>query len=78
MVHYRCKCCGGDHPAPVPFAEKLYFDASATLDLTFECPISGTTACYNKTDLFLPETEPQPALRTWRGIGRRRSAGPAH
>jgi hypothetical protein len=55
MVYYRCKGCGGEHPAPVPFAEKLYFDASVTLDLTFECPVTGESRLYNKTDMVWRE-----------------------
>src|SRR5690606_24819522 len=40
-VYYRCAACGGEHPSPVSYAEKLYFDSPATLDLNFECPATG-------------------------------------
>jgi len=56
-VHYRCKRCGETHPSPVPFAEKLYFDAAVTLDLEFECPKLEETAVYNKTDMFWKEPD---------------------
>jgi hypothetical protein len=57
MVHFRCKACGAEHPAPVPFAEKLYFDTAATLEINFECPEKGVTRRYNKTDLLWREVE---------------------
>lgn len=56
-VYYRCKLCRNEHPSPVPFAEKIYFDASATLDLGFECPETGESARYNRTDLLWKDTE---------------------
>lgn len=55
MVHFRCKHCRNDHPLLLPFAEKLYFDASATLDLELECPDGQGSSRYNKTDLLWKE-----------------------
>jgi hypothetical protein len=56
-VYYRCKFCRHEHPPPVSFAEKIYFDTSATLDLGFECPQTGQSARYNRTDLLWRDTE---------------------
>ena len=64
MVHFRCKSCGEDHPAPVPFAEKLYFDAAVTLDFQLECPESGDRHSYNKTDLIWRVSDAHHAVGT--------------
>lgn len=67
MVHFRCKSCGGEHPAILPFAEKLYFDAAATLDFELECPETGEVRLYNKTDLVWRDVDVgRPAGRTAR------------
>jgi hypothetical protein len=63
MVHYRCKHCRNEHPLLLPFAEKLYFDAAATLDLELECPEKKARGQYNKTDLVWKE-EPEPQAVT--------------
>lgn len=42
---------------PVSYAEKLMFDASATIDLRFDCPVRGESAYYNRTDLHWMDEE---------------------
>ncbi|HWV58547.1 MAG TPA: hypothetical protein VNZ57_13920 [Longimicrobiales bacterium] len=64
MVHFRCKSCGDEHPASIPFAEKLYFDAAVTLEFQLECSRTGQIDVYNKTDLTWRETGLQSAVRT--------------
>lgn len=66
-VYYRCKACGGEHPSPVSYAEKLYFDAAATLDVHFECPETGREGRYNRTDMVWRDTEPEEARPSMRG-----------
>lgn len=66
-VYYRCKACGGEHPPPVSYAEKLYFDAAATLELQFECPETGREGRYNRTDMVWRDTEPDEAQPSMRG-----------
>jgi predicted RNA-binding Zn-ribbon protein involved in translation (DUF1610 family) len=67
-VYYRCKACGGEHPPPVSYAEKLYFDAAATLELQFECPETGREGLYNRTDMVWREdTEPEEAQPSMSG-----------
>jgi len=56
-VYYRCKRCGGEHPSPVSYAEKLYFDAAVTLELEFECPTTHAGARYNRTDMVWREVD---------------------
>ncbi|HEX7089638.1 MAG TPA: hypothetical protein VF192_05850 [Longimicrobiales bacterium] len=66
-VYYRCKACGGEHPSPVSYAEKLYFDAAATLDVQFECPETGRGDRYNRTDMVWREGEPEELRARARG-----------
>lgn len=62
MVHFRCKLCRNEHPLHLPYAEKLYFDAAATLEIELECPDVRGRAQYNKTDLVWKEAVEQEAV----------------
>jgi hypothetical protein len=51
-VYYKCKICGGEHPSPIIFRNEESFDSSTLWGESFQCPVKGESAIYNKEDML--------------------------
>ena len=51
-VYYKCKICGEEHLSPIAFGDKASFDTAALKNNSFQCPKTGTSALYDKKDMF--------------------------
>jgi hypothetical protein len=51
-VYYTCKMCGGEHPSPMVLRDEEAFDSSTLWGDSFQCPVKGESALYDKEDMF--------------------------
>ncbi len=51
-VYFRCKSCGGEHPSPIAFGDKLSFETSTLTSNSFHCLKTQQMATYDKKDMF--------------------------
>jgi transcription initiation factor IIE alpha subunit len=51
-VYYKCKICDEEHPSPIAFGDKASFDTATLKNNNFQCPKTGTSALYDKEDMF--------------------------
>lgn len=51
-VYYHCKACREDHLSQEPYAEDLYFNAAATVEVRIECPNTHEEKRYNRNDMY--------------------------
>jgi hypothetical protein len=49
-IYYRCKIYGREHLSPATFGNKELFESSTLIPRTFECPVTGRSASYEKRD----------------------------
>ena len=55
-VYFHCRSCGGEHPAPIQFADRWEMLRTHLANNTFECPLKQVSARYSKQHLI------------WRGV----------
>jgi len=51
-VYYKCKICGQEHRSPIAFGNKKSFESSTLVANTFQCPVTGKSASYDKEDML--------------------------
>jgi len=51
-VYYKCKMCGGEHPSPMVLRDEEAFNNSTLWGDSFQCPVKGESALYDKEDMF--------------------------
>ncbi len=51
-VYYKCKVCEDEHPSPIPIDGKRAFESSSMMTISFQCPVNGESAIYDKEDMF--------------------------
>jgi hypothetical protein len=51
-VYYKCRVCEGEHLSPIVIDDKRAFESSSLMTLSFECPVRGESAIYDKDDMF--------------------------
>jgi hypothetical protein len=51
-VYYKCRVCEDEHLSPIVIDAKRAFESSSLMTLSFECPVRGESAIYDKDDMF--------------------------
>lgn len=50
-VYYQRQICGGEHPSPIVLRDGEAFDRSTLLSDSFQCPVKGESAIYDKVEI---------------------------
>jgi hypothetical protein len=56
-VYYKCKICEGEHPSPIIFRNQESFESSILWGESFQCPVEGESAIYEREDMFWKDEE---------------------
>lgn len=51
-VYFHCRSCGGEHPAPIQFADRRELQRTHLANNVFECPLKQVRARYSKQHLI--------------------------
>lgn len=51
-VYFHCRSCGGEHPAPIQFADRFEMLRTHLASNIFECPLKQVSARYSKQHLI--------------------------
>jgi len=51
-AYYKCKICGGEHLSPIVLRDEESFDNSTLWGDSFQCPVKGESALYDKEDMY--------------------------